>query len=358
MRRIRHYLNAMMGLNDGRRDGATAAAAAPTARAPKGAPGGNGSSNMSLTAVRKKESKRVRTKESATVSMLTKLLDDDGTAGSRKQQQAKRRRMSQQQQQSASNNGREASVGGPGGSRAAGVPSFPSANSGSKMNQNANNKHSKHTSVPGRSTGIGNTGRPTSSASAGAWSDIVSNASTGSSSTSSGNPFASTSRVGIQAKNTKSEAQASASAAAAERAKSLSLARRRAAVMGKNSSKRRQQQVNNQLSRPSNTANSALGVSAMAVASTSRGASGEQPTRQLQSFNKKTRPEATTKLPMASTTSSECAQKSAPANTSTGVASAKTNRSNMDASASVGISLGLQPTSLLSKKKRPLGPRR
>ena len=343
------------GLNDGRRDGATAAAAAPTARAPKGAPGGNGSSNMSLTAVRKKESKRVRTKESATVSMLTKLLDDDGTAGSRKQQQAKRRRMSQQQQQSASNNGRGASVGGPGGSRAAGVPSFRSANSGSKMNQNAN-KHSKHTSVPGRSTGIGNTGRPTSSASAGAWSDIVSNASTGSSSTSSGNPFASTSRVGIQAKYTKSEAQASASAAAAERAKSLSLARRRAAVMGKNSSKRRQQEVNNQLSRPSNTANSALGVSAMAVASTSRGASGEQPTRQLQSFNKKTRPEATTKLPMASTTSSECAQKSAPANTSTGVASAKTNRSNMDASASVGISLGLQPTSLLSKKKRPPRP--
>lgn len=348
----------MVGLNDGRRDGATAAAAAPTARAPKGAPGGNGNSNMSLTAVRKKESKRVRTKESATVSMLTKLLDDDGTAGNRKQQQAKRRRMSQQQQQSASNNGRGASVGGPGGSRAAGVPSFRSANSGSKTNQNANNKHGKHTSAPGRSTGIGNTGRPTSSASAGAWSDIVSNASTGSSSTSSGNPLASTSRVGIQAQNTKSKAQASAAsaAAAAERAKSLSLARRRAAVMGKKRSKRRQQQVNNQPSRPSNIANSALGVSAMAVASTSRGARGEQPTRQLQSFNKKTRPEATTKLPMASTTQSECAPKVGPTDTSTGVGSAKTKRSNMDASAGVGISLGLQPTSLLSKKKRPPRP--
>lgn len=345
-----------MGLNDGRRDGASTSTAAPTARAPKGTPGGNGSSNMSLTAVRKKESKRVRTKESATVSMLTKLLDDDGTAGSRKQKQAKRRRMSQQQQQSASKGGRSANINDPGGSRAAGIPSFRSANSGSKTNQNASNKHGKHTSVPGRSTGIGNnTGRPTSSASAGAWSDIVSNASTGSLLNSSGNPFASTSCVGIQAQNMKSKTQASA-AAAAERAKSLSLARKRAAVMAKNSSKRRQQQAKNQLSQPSNTANCALGTSAIAVASTSKGASGERP-RQLQSSTKKTRPKATTDLSMATSISSERTPKFGPTDTSTGVASAKPNRSNMDAPTNVGIvNLGLQPTSLMSKKKRPTRP--
>ena len=331
-----------MGLHDGRDGGAAA-------KAPKQASRGSSTtgSNMSLTAVRKKESKRVRTKESATVSMLTKLLDDDGTAGgggsgsSRKQQAKKRRTSMSQQHQHASNSGRICGgSGSSGGSRAA-VPSFRSANSGSKTNQA---KHGKDVSARGGQPLVGAAGsKPThSSASAGAWSDIVSAASTGSSSANRGNPFAS---------------KAQASAAAAERAKSLNLARKRAAVMAKNNGKgRQQQQVKSQRPRPS-IANSALAVSAPApapAAASKRASVGQALPQSLA----KASPEATTKLPIPTSTSTEHKPKTPAAAFHSEVGPSIINRSDskvVPPDVNV-VSLGLHPTSLMGKKKRPARP--
>ncbi len=329
------YLNGTMGLHDGR-DGGAAAAKAPKQASRGSITTGN---NMSLTAVRKKESKRVRTKESATVSMLTKLLDDDGTAGgggssSRKQQAKKRRTSMSQQHHHTSNSGRIGSGSGSlGGSRAA-VPSFRSANCGSKTNQA---KHGKDVSAGGQPLFGAAGSRPThSSASAGAWSDIVSAASTGSSLANRGNPFA---------------GKAQASAAAAERAKSLNLARKRAAVMAKNNGKgRQQQQAKSQRPRPS-IANSALAVSAPAPAAASKRASvGQDLPQSLAS--------ATTKLPIPTSTSTEHTPKTSAAAFHSEVGPPINNRSDskvVPPDVNV-VSLGLHPTSLMGKKKRPARP--
>jgi len=173
---------------------------------------------MSLTGVREKEAKRVRTQESATVSMLTNLLDDDGSSKSDKRKKRKR--------------GISQSAAGGGRSSSSSAQSFHASKQagggcGSRVGQRYKANNNRTSSAPGMG------------GASSAWSDVINAASAGAAGQS--NPFgintpAATAAAGSSRPLVGGGAprgRSIKSNATLEAAKSLRLAKKKAAVAKK-----------------------------------------------------------------------------------------------------------------------------
>ena len=177
---------------------------------------------MSLTGVREKEAKRVRTQESATVSMLTNLLDDDGT----KNEKRKKRKRGVSQ---SADGGRGSA---PSSTRSS-AQSFHASKQagggcGGRGGQHCKANNNKKKSVTTSSA-------PSMGGASSAWSDVISAASAGAAGQS--NPFGAPAAAAGSSRPLMGggapRGGSIKSNAALEAAKSLRLAKKKAAIAKK-----------------------------------------------------------------------------------------------------------------------------